>query len=323
MAEGSGPRTSGPCRSRREQNFYTTPVRGPPAASACLKRARAGVDIRLVATTPLASTPSPQIGLDGEPVLEFQPAVDLATGRLLGFEALLRWRHPERGLIPPSVLIPWAESSNHIVELNAWVLEEACRQASQWPSAIQVAVNCSLVQLRQHQASVATALAVTRTGFNPDRLTIEITESAVADEQANQDLRRLIGHGVHLAVDDVGTSWATLENLRRFAIETAKIDRSFISALEPHEGMNRAIVEAIIHVSHSLAMSTVAEGVETAAQVVILQELAADVAQGFFFAPPMSAERALQLATTEPPVLFHLTAPPAPAALDPLAVPRA
>ena len=269
-----------------------------------------------------AETPTPHIGLEGEPVLEYQPAVDLATGRLLGFEALLRWRHPDRGLIPPNVLVPWAESNNHIVELNGWVLEEACRQAIRWPSAIQVACNCSLVQLRQRQASSATALALARTGLNPDRLTIEITESAVADDHANQDLRRLLSHGVHLAVDDVGTSWATLENLRRFAIEIAKIDRSFISALEPHEGMNRAIVEAIVHVSHSLAMSTVAEGVETASQVSILHELGADVAQGFFFAAPMSADNAFVMATTEPTVHYPLTAAPAPQVLDPLAVPR-
>jgi EAL domain-containing protein (putative c-di-GMP-specific phosphodiesterase class I) len=268
-----------------------------------------------------AETPKPHIGLEGEPVLEYQPAVDLATGRLLGFEALLRWRHPERGLIPPNVLVPWAESNNRIIELNAWVLEEACRQATRWPSAIQVAANCSLVQLRQRQASSATALALARTGLNPDRLTIEITESAVADDHANQDLRRLLSHGVHLAVDDVGTSWATLENLRRFAIEIAKIDRSFISALEPHEGMNRAIVEAIVHVSHSLAMSTVAEGVETAGQVAILHELGADVAQGFFFAPPMPAGDALALATAEPTVHFPLTAASSAQALDPLVVP--
>ena len=285
-----------------------------------LKQGGGRVDICFVATGS-GETPTPHIGIDGQPVLEFQPAVDLATGRLLGFEALLRWRHPERGLIPPNVLIPWAESNNHIVELNAWVLEEACRQATRWPSAIQVAVNCSLVQLRQRQASAATALALARTGLNPDRLTVEITESAVADDQANQDLRRLVSHGVHLAVDDVGTSWATLENLRRFAIEIAKIDRSFISALEPHEGMNRAIVEAIVHVSHSLAMSTVAEGVETAAQVTILHELDADVAQGFFFAPPMSAEQALTLANTEPVVHFSLTAGTPQEALDPMAVP--
>ncbi len=254
-------------------------------------------------------TPKPKIALEGEPVLEFQPAVDLGSGQVLGFEALLRWAHPTRGLVPPGVLIPWAESNDCIVELNAWVLDEACRQATAWPSAIQLAVNCSLVQLRRHQASVAAARALHHSGLNPDRLTVEITESAVADERANRDLVNLTHHGVHLAVDDVGTSWSTLESLRRFSIEVAKIDRSFIAALEPQEGMNRAIVETIVHVSHSLAMSTVAEGVETAEQVRILQELGADVAQGFFFAPPMGGDQALALATREPPGRFELTEP--------------
>ena len=246
--------------------------------------------------------------MDGSPVLEFQPAVDLSTGHLLGFEALLRWNHPRRGLIGPNVLIPWAEANDHIVELNAWVLIEACRQAALWPSGIQLAVNCSLVQLRHQQASVAARRALEQSGLHPDRLTVEITEEAVADDRASRDLRNLSRMGVHLAVDDVGTSWSTLENLRRFAIETAKIDRHFISALEPHEGMNRAIVEAIIHVSHSLAMSTVAEGVETAQQLATLVEFGADVAQGFFFAAPMPSADTLRLATIEPRARFAMTA---------------
>lgn len=268
------------------------------------------VDNATVPTPSLDATAAPRIDLEGEPVLEFQPAVDLASGRLLGFEALLRWLHPRRGVIAPSVLIPWAEANGHILELNAWVLDEACRQASSWPPAMQLGVNCSLVQLRHHQASVATANALERSGLNPDRLTVEITESAVADDQANQDLHSLVEHGVHLAVDDVGTSWATLENLRRYSIEIAKIDRSFIAALERNDGMNRAIVDAIVHVSHSLAMSTVAEGVERVGQVTVLQDLGADVAQGFYFAPPLPADDARELAQADPPAVFALTAEP-------------
>lgn len=254
------------------------------------------------------AAPRPRIALDGTPVLEFQPAVDLATGRLLGFEALLRWDHPRRGVIGPKLLIPWAEANDLIDELNAWVLDEACRQAALWPSGIQLAVNCSIVQLQHHRAAEAAARALERSALHPDRLTIEITESAVADDQAGKDLRDLTRMGVHLAVDDVGTSWSTLENLRRFAIETAKIDRHFIARLEPREGMNRAIVEAIIHVSRSLAMSTVAEGVETAEQVSLLVTFGADVAQGFFFAPPLPAGDALALATAEPRAVFALGA---------------
>jgi EAL domain-containing protein (putative c-di-GMP-specific phosphodiesterase class I) len=227
---------------------------------------------------------------------------------LLGFEALLRWDHPERGMVSPGVLIPWAEAHGHIDALNAWVLREACRQAAQWPSGIQMAVNCSLVQLRHRQASAATRVALAESGLNPDRLTIEVTESAVADERTAPDLHTLATLGVHLAVDDVGTSWSTLENFRRFSIETAKIDRTFIAALEPEEGMNRAIVQAIVQVSQSLALSTVAEGVEKETQVAALRAIGADVAQGYFFAPPLAADTATALALSEPRPVFALTA---------------
>ena len=244
--------------------------------------------------------------LDGKPVLEYQPAVDMTSGRLLGFEALVRWDHPTRGYIPPNILIPWAEANDHIIDLNAWVLADACRQASPWPIGIQLSVNCSAVQLRQGEASRAVTAALEETGFDADRLTVEITETTVADELTAGDLRALSKLGIHLAVDDVGTSWSTLENLRRFDIETAKIDRAFITGLEPHEGMNRAIVDAIIHVAQSLSMTTVAEGIETAQQVATLRDFGADIGQGYFFAKPLSAADAHALAMTEPRPLFAL-----------------
>jgi len=261
----------------------------------------------------VADTSEAPLVLPGHPLLEFQPAVDLATGRLLGFEALVRWDHPQHGRISPAVLIPWAEATNDIVTLNAWVLAEACHQAQQWPSGIQLAVNCSIVQLRQGQASAAVARAVERSGINPDRLTIEVTEQAIADDRAAADLRNLTALGVHLAVDDVGTMWSSLNALRRFAVETVKIDAAFIANLETDEGMNRAIVDAIVHVGHSLAMSTVAEGVETARQVAILREFGADVAQGYFFARPLSVEATAALAAVEPRTVFSLTDAQAPA----------
>ena len=245
--------------------------------------------------------------LDGKPVLEFQPAVDLVDGRLLGFEALVRWDHPTRGYIPPNILIPWAEANDHIVDLNAWVLTDACRQAAPWPVGIQLSVNCSPVQLRQGQASRSTAAALELSGLDPDRLTIEVTETTVADGTTAADLRALSKLGVHLAVDDVGTSWSTLENLRRFDIETAKIDRAFITGLEPHEGMNRAIVDAIIHVAQSLSMTTVAEGIETAQQVATLRDFGADIGQGYFFAKPLPAGTAAALAKADPRPTFALS----------------
>lgn len=261
-------------------------------------------------------------GLPGRPALQFQPAVDLATGRLLGFEALVRWEHPDDGLLPPSVVIPWAEEHGAIVELNAWVFEEACRCGQRWPSGIQLAANCSLTLLRNGSASTSVAAALESTGFNPDRLTIEVTERTVADDRASADLRALTALGVHLAVDDVGTSWSSLQPLRRFAVETVKIDGAFIAGLEADEGMNRAIVEAIVHVAHSLAMSTVAEGVESAEQVAILREFGADVAQGYFFAHPVSVDQAEELANTEPRPVFALTAGRAMGGAHPAVQPR-
>ncbi len=252
--------------------------------------------------------PVDAINLEGEPVLQFQPAIDLATGLLLGFEALVRWWHPKRGLIAPDVLLPWAELNGYIGTLSAWVLTEACRQAEGWASGIQIAVNCSASELRSGRASASALKALETSGLNPDRLTIEMTETTVADPSSREDLEALSSLGAHLALDDVGTSWSTLGNMRTFSIETAKIDREFISGLEPHEGMNRAIVEAIIQVSQSLGMSTVAEGVETAQQVQILRELGADVGQGYFFARPLPSDEARDLANRQPRAVYALTA---------------
>jgi EAL domain-containing protein (putative c-di-GMP-specific phosphodiesterase class I) len=257
----------------------------------------------------------PALVLEGHPVLAYQPAVDLATGRLIGFEALVRWQHPTRGLIPPQVLIPWAEANDGIIELGAWVLLEACTQAATWASGLQVAVNCSIVQLQAGEASKAVAAALERSGLHPDRLTVEVTERAVADARAAADLEALVRLGVCLAVDDVGTRWSSLEALRRFAVDTVKIDGAFVQRLEPEEGMNRALVDAIVHVAHSLGMSTVAEGVETAQQVRVLKEFGVDVAQGFFFSEPLEVHEATVLAEADPRPVFSLG--PVPGLLTP------
>ncbi|MGA2520956.1 MAG: EAL domain-containing protein [Acidimicrobiales bacterium] len=251
----------------------------------------------------------PELGLDGEPELVFQPAVDLATGRLLGFEALLRWNDPDLGPIPPSVLIPWAEANGHMVALNAWVLSEACGAAAAWASDLQLAVNCSVFQLRRREAATAAAAAIEESGINPDRLTIEITETSVVDDGAAADLHAMSRLGIQLTVDDIGSDWSTLENLQQFAINTMKIDGTLISGLADPGGVSRAMVETIVHVSHSLGICTVAESVETAKQVKILRELNADVGQGYFFAPPLTSEDAFTLTTMDPLPVFPLTAP--------------
>jgi EAL domain-containing protein (putative c-di-GMP-specific phosphodiesterase class I) len=249
----------------------------------------------------------PELGLDGDPELVFQPAVDLATGRLLGFEAFLRWNDPDLGPIPPSVLIPWAEANGHMVELNAWVLSEACAAAASWQSDLQLAVNCSVFQLRQREAASAAATAIEESGINPDRLTIEITETSVTDAGAAADLHAMSRLGIQLTVDDIGSDWSTIDSLQQFSINTMKIDGSLIEGLGDAGGVSRAMVETIVHVSHSLGICTVAESVETAQQVKILRELGADVGQGYFFAKPLAVEDALMLTTMDPLPVFPLT----------------
>ena len=251
--------------------------------------------------------PRPELGLDGEPELVFQPAVDLATGRLLGFEALLRWNDPDLGPIPPSVLVPWAESNGHMVTLNAWVLSEACAAAARWESDLQLAVNCSVFQLRRREAAAAAAAALEESGLNPDRLTVEITETSVADDTAAADLHAMSRLGIQLTVDDIGSDWSTIESMQQFAINTMKIDGTLISGLADAGGVSRAMVETIVHVSHSLGICTVAESVETSKQVRILRELGADVGQGYFFAPPLAVQDAQALTTMDPLPVFPLT----------------
>lgn len=235
--------------------------------------------------------------LAGEPRLAFQPIVDLVTGRVLGFEALLRWEHPTEGPILPKLLIPWAEANGDIVALGSWVLLEGCRQAATWPPSVQLAVNCSIVQLRRGVAADAVQAALEESGLTPDRLTVEVTEHALSEEAASQELRTIAGLGAQLAVDDVGTSWNSFELLRRLAVNTIKIDESFVNGLEGSEGINRMVVETVIHLAHSCGMATVAEGVETAHHAEVVRAFESDAAQGYFFAPPLDAESAAAVAT--------------------------
>lgn len=246
--------------------------------------------------------------LAGQPSLGFQPIVDLGSGRLLGFEGLLRWNHPTEGVIRPQLLIPWAEANGDIVALGEWVLAEGCRQAMEWPSSVQLAVNCSLVQLRRGVASSAVATALERSGLPPDRLTVEVTEHSMSEEQAVGELRAIAAQGVQLAVDDVGTSWNSIEVLRRLAVNTIKIDQSFVNGLESTEGINRMVVQAVVHLAHSCGMAAVAEGVESAHHAAIVREFDCDAAQGYFFAPPLDAENAAKLSNV-PGLRFPLEGP--------------
>ena len=245
------------------------------------------------------SAPDTPFTLEGSPVLEFQPVVDLADGRLLGMEALVRWDHPTLGRLHPARLLPLVEANGDIIPLGEWVLAEACAQARLWSPSVQLAVNCTMSQLRHLDVAGMVRAAVETSGLAYDRLTLEITEDTVADGDAFVELQALSAMGVQLAVDDVGTNWSSFEPLRRLAVNTVKIDGSFVAGLEPTQGINRLVVETVIHMAHSLGMATIAEGVETAAQVALIREFDADAAQGYFFARPMPPEEATAMASGE------------------------
>ena len=232
--------------------------------------------------------PEPTFTLQGTPYLEYLPVVDVSTGRLLGMEALVRWRHPTRGRISPDLLIPAAEASGDIVALTRWIVAAACEEACGWSRSIQLGVNCTVEQLQRGEVSQAVAEALHQTGFPSDQLNIEVTEDAVVDPTAAADLQAISDMGVQLSVDDVGTNWSSFEPFKRHAISTVKIDGSFVAGLESNQGINRLVVETVIHMAHSLGMSAIVEQVESAAQVRIAASFDADAAQGFFFAHPIS-----------------------------------
>jgi len=232
--------------------------------------------------------PEPTFTLQGTPYLEYLPVVDVSTGRLLGMEALVRWRHPTRGRISPDLLIPAAEASGDIGPLTRWIVAAACEEACHWSRSIQLGVNCTVEQLQRGEVSEAVAEALSETGFPSDQLNIEVTEDAVVDPTASADLLAISDMGVQLSVDDVGTNWSSFEPFKRHAISTVKIDGSFIAGLESNLGINRLVVETVIHMAHSLGMSAIVEQVENAAQARISAGFGADAAQGFFFAHPLS-----------------------------------
>ncbi len=249
----------------------------------------------------------PTFSLVGAPYLEYLPVVDLSTGRLLGMEALVRWEHPSRGRIPPEDLIPEAERSGDIAALTRWVLREACNQARRWSPSVQLAVNCTVPQLRRGEVSNAVVSALEESGLCSGQLTLEVTEEAIIEPDASADLRTLSEMGVQLSIDDVGTNWSSFEPFQRHAISTVKIDGSFVSGLEAAQGINRLVVETVIHMAHSLGMSAVVECVETTDQVETVRKFDADAAQGFFFARPLRAEHVEALASGPDLPRFSLT----------------
>lgn len=232
----------------------------------------------------------------GQFELYYQSQVRVQDGRVTGFEALLRWHHPERGMIRPDHFIPVAEETGLIVQIGEWVLREACKEALRWPDTIGIAVNVSPVQLRGSKLHQAVADALHVSGLSADRLELEITETAMLkDSAATLDvMRRLRAIGVRFSMDDFGTGYSSLNYFQSFPFDRIKIDRSFIRNLET-DGKSLAIVRAVAGLGSSLGIPIIAEGVETRAQVAILAAEKCCYAQGFLFSRPMSASMVLGL----------------------------
>ncbi|WP_442583204.1 PAS-domain containing protein [Mesorhizobium sp. ASY16-5R] len=234
-----------------------------------------------------------KVALAGEQFrLFFQPLICLASNRVRCVEALLRWEHPERGMISPAEFIPIAEETGIIVQIGEWVLREACRLAIDWPDDISVAVNLSPIQFRNPGLIETVTSALETAELPAERLQLEITESLLLEETrtvlaALHELRRL---GVRIAMDDFGTGYSSLSYLRSFPFDKIKIDRSFISGMDDSD--SRAIVKAIIGLGKSLGMTTTAEGIETKAQLETVRAAGCDEVQGYLFSPPLPAAAA-------------------------------
>ncbi|MEN3277641.1 MAG: hypothetical protein V7631_3431 [Massilia sp.] len=227
--------------------------------------------------------------------LLYQPQLDVRSAEIVGVEALVRWRHPERGIISPTEFIPLAEETGLIMPIGEWVLRTACNQARAWERQlrrpVRMAVNLSAKQFKDENLSQIVLSALDETGLDPKLLELELTEGTLMDDAMATlaTLERLRGIGVYLSIDDFGTGYSSMNYLKRFDVRALKIDRSFISGL-PQDSENAAITRAIIAMAHGLKMAVVAEGVETGEQLLLLQQYGCDMVQGYFLGHPSNAE---------------------------------
>jgi EAL domain-containing protein (putative c-di-GMP-specific phosphodiesterase class I) len=253
--------------------------------------------------------------------MHYQP-IFAADGRsLLGYEALMRWPHPGRGMVPPNEFIPLAEASGLIEALGLFALERACAEAARWPGALTVSVNLSAAQFQgRHDLAALVQHCLQTSGLAPERLVLEITESLLMSdaESVVRTLNALALMHVHIAMDDFGTGYSSLGSLWRFPFDKVKIDRAFVKDLE-HDDRVALVVRSIVALSHSLGMRVTAEGVETPAQAATLRRLGCDELQGFLLgrpapSPSLRHEGAVHLPVEapEPPDFDTLRTQPAP-----------
>ena len=231
--------------------------------------------------------------------LVYQPQIELATGRITGFEALLRWHNADRGLVSPAEFIPLAEEIGAIVPIGEWVLRTACHEAMSWPAPVKVAVNLSVMQFRSPRLFDSITFALAQSGLPPSRLELEITESALIDDtQAVLDLlNRVRALGVSVSMDDFGTGYSSLSYLQRFPFDKVKIDQSFVRG-PGSERDKQAIVRAIAGLGASLGMRTTAEGVETSEQLERMRQEGCTEVQGYLTGRPLSPNDIAELLAT-------------------------
>jgi EAL domain-containing protein (putative c-di-GMP-specific phosphodiesterase class I) len=257
-------------------------------------------ELRELATTRFETETGLRRAIDGNQlVLHYQPVISLADNRICGFEALVRWNHPQRGLVSPSEFIPVAEGSDLIVLLGRWVLIEACRQMAEWQKkfaslhALTIAVNVSARQLTDSRLVEDVRFALAESGLKPESLALEVTESSIMGnaDQTLATLNRLKAMKVRLEIDDFGTGYSSLSYLQRLPFDALKIDRSFVRGLGDGNG-SLDIVKAILELAHSLRLKVIAEGVETDEQLCSLHQLGCNFIQGFLFSKPIDAQAA-------------------------------
>jgi EAL domain-containing protein (putative c-di-GMP-specific phosphodiesterase class I) len=246
--------------------------------------------------------------LEREEFLNFyQPIVALESGRIVGFEALLRWQHPTRGLLGPEEFILVAEETGLIRELGWWNLQQACRQMSRWRAGssdhrdLIISVNLSAKQFLQNNLVEDIKKLLLEIHLSPEALKLEITESTVMADPSGavEMLREIKALGIHLAIDDFGTGYSSLSYLHRFPLDTLKIDRSFISEMRD-DGEGMEIARTILPMAFNLQLDVVAEGVETIEQVAMLRKLHCKYGQGYYFSRPLSVEGTTALLAGEP-----------------------
>jgi EAL domain-containing protein (putative c-di-GMP-specific phosphodiesterase class I) len=266
---------------------------------------------------PLAEPPRPTVGKDpplGPEVAEvdleralerrelevhYQPIVELDSGRITGLEALVRWRHPSRGLVLPSEFVPLAEETGQVLELGRWVLAEACRQAAGWrarhaaSASLEIAVNLSGAQLSAPGLVDEVGAALRAAELEPSSLLLEITETALIHDTEGgiAALRSLRALGVRTALDDFGTGYSSLQYLDRFPVDAMKIAKAFVNDVGDHTGREPRLARAIVGLAEAFELRVIAEGVERAEQVPALVELGCDFGQGNHFSPAVSSER--------------------------------